>query len=151
MPLFLLRLKEEEVSGSLMAAERLAMLFGAVRRRPMTVVLLVHIPGMASQLWELQLSLAEGRSRALQLGHALLSLILSRIYTSKTWAVSLHCHRKPGTKYTNLLGRQLFFCVQSSPGSPLLLVHHSGRLKLYLDALSQDRADSYLFCLVELE
>lgn len=37
--------------------------------------------------------------------------------------------------------------MQSSPGSPLLLVHHSGRLKLYLDALSQDRHTQIYFVL----
>lgn len=46
MPLFLFRLKEEAVSGFLMAAEMLAMLFGAVGRRPMTHVVLVHVPSI---------------------------------------------------------------------------------------------------------
>lgn len=46
MPLFLFRLEEEAVSGFLMAAQMLAMLFGAVRRRPMTFVLLIHVPGI---------------------------------------------------------------------------------------------------------
>lgn len=82
MPLFLFRLKEEAVSGSLMAAEVLATVFGAKGRRPMTFVLLVHVPGIP--VCELQLSLAEGRSRALQLGHNLLSPVLSRISTNKT-------------------------------------------------------------------
>lgn len=70
MPLFLFRLKEEAVSGFLMAAEMLAMLFGAEGSTSMSFVLLVHVPDTPA-LW-VTASPAEGRSRALQLGHALL-------------------------------------------------------------------------------